>query len=542
MKKLYMTTLILFFAVLTVFGQNLVTNGDFENWTGGAADNWLADGGAVTITQNSATVQNGESSCEVLWTSQENQYLTSDAFAVTPGIEINASFWAYDNEIAGRARLCITYEGAENYYGDYSSDMDEWQQLTYTELVPEGASTAQFQIRFYDISGDWDGDATIIVDNVVFEANTTVNPEPTNYPTNFAGVPSGTKIVTTWTDAVGEQLPLSYLVLGNNDGSTIAPPVDGTPVANDMNWDDGMISMNVQFGVETLSISVDPNVEYTFTIFPFSNTGDKIDYKTDGTPPAVTVTSSNISTANQEGFDADLGTWTGYSVVGGDQAWEWADYGVPPGCAKMNGFAGAPMPNEDWLISPSINLANYASVSFSFDQARNYASNEGLFVLISTDYDGSSDPSTTGTWNDVTSMFAFPDPGSWNFMPAGDADVTMYKGVSTYFAFKYTSTDADASTWEIDNALVYGVVSVGIFESSVKDISMYPNPATDKVNLRFEQEGSVSIVNLAGQTVYKQEVSTGKVSVSIENLPEGLYMIQFIGTDNSIRTGKLMVK
>ncbi len=51
-------------------------------------------------------------------------------------------------------------------------------------------------------------------------------------------------------------------------------------------------------------------------------------------------------------------------------------------------------------------------------------------------------------------------------MAAGDADVTMYKGATTYFAFKYTSTDADASTWEIDNALVYGIVSVGIFENS----------------------------------------------------------------------------
>ena len=541
MKKIYMTIFTMLMAVTTFFGQNLVINGDFENWTGGAADNWLADGGAITISQNTTTVESGTSSCEVIWTSQDNQYLTSDSFIVTPGIEINASFWVYDNDIAGRARICIIYEGADNYYGDYSIDQDSWQELTYSDLVPAGASSAEFQIRFYDISGDWDGDATVIVDNAVFEANTTVNPEPTNYPTNFTAEPTGTKIITSWTDATGEQLPIAYLILGNDDGSGNTPPVDGTPVADDLDWSDGAVSMNVPFGVETYSFSVNPNVEYTFTIFPYSNTGDNIDYKTDGTAPSATTTSSNTTVINQNGFDTDLGDWTGYSVVG-EQVWIWDNYGVPPGCAKMNGYAGAPIANEDWLISPALDLNPYESVSFGFDHARNYASNDGLFVLVSNDYDGISDPSATGTWNDITSMYTFPDPGSWTFIPAGSTDVTMYKGASTYFAFKYTSTDADASTWEVDNALVSGVMGVGIFEQEVEKITMYPNPATDKVNVQFDQEGTLSVVNLAGQTVFSQNVNSGLTTIQTGQLPEGFYMVQFIGNDASLQSGKLLVK
>lgn len=540
MKKIYMTILTMFLASAMI-GQNLVVNGDFENWTGGAADNWLADGGAIAITQNTTTVESGASSCEVVWTSQDNQYLTSDPFMVTPGIEINASFWVYDNDIAGRARICIIYEGADNFFGDYSEDMDSWQELTYSDLVPAGATSAEFQIRFYDISGDWDGDATVIVDNVVYEANTTVNPEPTNYPTNFAAEPSGTTIVTSWTDATGEQLPLSYLVVGNNDGSTNELPVDGTPVANDLDWAEGKVAMNVLYGLETFSFPVDPNVEYTFTIFPFSNTGDNIDYKTDGTPPTAVTTSSNTAVINSNGFDADLGDWTGYSVVG-EQVWVWDNFGVPPGCAKMNGFAGAPIANEDWLISPSLNLAAYESVSFSFDHARNYASNEGLYVLVSTDYDGTSDPSANGTWNDLTSMYTFPDPGSWTFMPAGNADVTMYKGASTYFAFKYTSTDSDASTWEVDNTLVSGVLGVGVFENSIEKISMYPNPATDKVNVSLNQDGELSLVNIAGQVVFSESVKSELTTIQTANLPKGFYMVRFVGADASVQSGKLLIK
>jgi len=193
MKKKYFSFIMIL--ILMGFGvvqaQNLVVNGDFENWTAGTADNWLADGGAITIMQNTTTVESGTSSCEVTWTSQDNQYLTSDPFMVTAGVEINANFWVYDNEVAGRARLCIIYEGADNYYGDYSEDMAEWQQLSYTDLVPDGATSATFQIRFYDIAAEWDGDATVIVDNVVFEGNTTVYPEPSNYPGDFAAAGHG---------------------------------------------------------------------------------------------------------------------------------------------------------------------------------------------------------------------------------------------------------------------------------------------------------------------------------------------------------------
>lgn len=542
MKKVYILGLIITLITSgSLIGQNMVINGDFEDWTGSTADNWLADGGAVAITQNSTTTQSGSYSCEVLWTSQDNQYLTSDPFNVTAGIQINASLWAYDNDIAGRARLCVIYEGADNYFGDYTTDMDSWQQLTYTDLVPSGATSAEFQIRFYDISGDWDGDAMIIVDNIVYENNTTVNPEPTNYPTDFAAAPSGTKIMLTWTDAIGDQLPLSYVIMGNNNGSSFTPPVDGTPVEDDTNWDDGNIAMNVLYGVQTYSISVDANTDYTFTIYPFTNTGDIIDYKTDGTPPAASATSSNSVVVNQESFDSDLGSWTGFTVIG-DQVWEWASYGVPPGCAKMNGFSGAAVANEDWLISPSLDLTSFESVSFSFDQARNYASNDGLYVLVSTDYDGSSDPSTNGIWNDITSSYTFPDPGSWDFMEAGVADVSAFTGVNTYFAFKYTSTDSDASTWEIDNALIYGITGIGIIESPKVNFSFYPNPGVDFVYVDADTEGAVKIYSISGQLLIDEPVNKGVNNIDIDALSQGTYLLQFSNAKGNSSTKKLIVR
>ncbi len=162
-----------------------------------------------------------------------------------------------------------------------------------------------------------------------------------------------------------------------------------------------------------------------------------------------------------EPFDADFGQTTQYSVVG-DLEWYWANFGQPPGCAAMSGYSGGAQDNEDWLITNSIDCSNFSNVELSFDHARNYADNSGLYVLISTDYDGSSDPNGF-TWTDITSLFTFPASGSWTFIDAGSGDINALVGSSTYIAFKYTSNTSDAATWEIDNVKVEGDFNISAF-------------------------------------------------------------------------------
>ncbi|RLD30914.1 MAG: hypothetical protein DRI72_09775, partial [Bacteroidetes bacterium] len=388
--------------------------------------------------------------------------MTSDAFNVTEGEEINASFWVADNDPAGRARLCIIYEGASNYYGTYSEDMAGWQQLTYTNLVPAGATSAEFQIRFYDVSSNWDGDATVFVDNVVYEYNTTVYPEPTNYPSDFNATVDVTDIDLGWLDDTeGDQLPQAYLVLGKMIyQSEFVVPVDGTPVENDNDWSDGYAAINIPYGDEEAVFQfLQANLQYDFAIFPYTNTGDDIDYKTDGTYPVAGGATDNVVYSIYETFDPEASRdMMAYNVTG-EQVWEWANFGNPPGCQKMSGYAGGANENEDWLITSSIDMTAYSNMLLRFDHARNYASNSGLFVMVSTDYDGTSDPSTNGTWTDITSLFTFPS-GGWNFIDAGIGDVSAYISPTTYFAFKYTSTNAAAATWEVDNVRVYTYVPV----------------------------------------------------------------------------------
>lgn len=113
-------------------------------------------------------------------------------------------------------------------------------------------------------------------------------PEPTNYPAGFTagfGYPPYSVALCTWTDATGTVIPDGYLVRGSTVGfSSIPIPTDGVPVA------DGGLDKNAGPGLQSLQISgLTPNTIYYFKIFPYTNSGNLINYKIDGTVPSDTL-------------------------------------------------------------------------------------------------------------------------------------------------------------------------------------------------------------------------------------------------------------
>lgn len=106
-------------------------------------------------------------------------------------------------------------------------------------------------------------------------------PEPTNHPTNLIiaqGSPNTSVLEMIWDDAVGGILPEAYLIKGSDvNMDAIVAPVDGTEEA-----DDGLV-LNVDHGDESAEFTgLDPNTRYFFKVFPYTNSGSDIDYKTNG--------------------------------------------------------------------------------------------------------------------------------------------------------------------------------------------------------------------------------------------------------------------
>jgi len=387
-------------------------------------------------------------------------------------------------------------------------------------------------IRWSD-ANDGGSDGICTIENLVMEVTTgtvVAEPEPTNYPTNFAATSAATSITASWADATGGQLPSSYLVkISKTTG--ITSPVDGTFVPDDLDLSDGSGAKNVPFGQQNyIFTGLEESTVYNLEIFPYTNGGTLVDYKTDGTIPSANATTQSNIIASK--FDTDLAPWTQFSVTG-DQLWVIdLTHGVnSSGCAKMSGYLAENFVNEDWLISPAIDLSNMNDTKMQFYSAFNYAGNP-LSVLVSSDY-SSGNPTTSGTWNDITSSAVF-SPGAWAWTASGYINLGLANTNNVHIAFKYTSDLTAARTWEIDEVVVSGTGAVGFGEKEIaqKSSRIYPNPSSGWFNADMKEKSNfiITINNIQGAEVKSVEVNTQSARVETQGLNPGIYFVTIYNT------------
>jgi hypothetical protein len=401
-------------------------------------------------------------------------------------------------------------------------------------------TTYHFSIYPYTNSGiniDYKTDGTA----PTAEATTLLIPEPTNYPTDFVAVANTGIIELSWTDAIGTQLPEAYVVFASNS-STLPSPVDGTPIADDPDLTDGNAVVNVMFGMEELSFGgLDDGVTYYFSIYPYTNSGSDINYKTDGTVPAAEATMPiGQSIIEEENFDVSWGNWTTISVAG-DQVWDrdntWGIGDTP--CASVTGYDGQPYANDDWLISPPLNFDSYDNEAINFMNALGYTG-EVLKLKVSTDYDGGNDP-YSATWTDED--YTMSD-GFFEWTESGEVDLSGYNGNAVYIAFQFTSTDAESATWEVDDIVITGDLDIGTDElEELNAISVYPNPASDFVIIDQGNNSTLKIQSINGQLIKEIQMNAGSNRLDISELKDGVYILMFTNkTTGNTQIKKLLVK
>ncbi|MBK6347770.1 MAG: chitobiase/beta-hexosaminidase C-terminal domain-containing protein [Bacteroidales bacterium] len=120
--------------------------------------------------------------------------------------------------------------------------------------------------------------------------------EPTNHATSFAAnAPDYSSITVTWSDNDGAQPADGFLILASTSAS-FAAPVDLIAQANDAVLSDGTGVMNVAHGVQTYTwAGLNAATPYYFTIYPYTNSGVLIDYKTTPAAPTATATTQAAS-------------------------------------------------------------------------------------------------------------------------------------------------------------------------------------------------------------------------------------------------------
>jgi len=546
MKKTLLLTILSIFLLSGVFvanAQNLVLNGDLEVWTdpNNPADWTLAE----NITQATDPVHGGTYSA-MHTSASGTKDLKQDIMTITGGQTYEISYWYLDNDPEARTRIwsywlqdattTLPENAAELRSDEYSEDNPDWINYKVILTAPANATGFRFEVRVYKQDNIPGGSVYYDDFSIISSAPA---PEPTNYPSTFAANASGITINLSWDDAIGDHLPTAYLIKASNENN-IELPVDGVPEADDADLSDGSGIMNIGYGIQEYSfLNLEAKTTYYFKIFSYSNGGVNINYKTDGTPPAANATTEDLIIINSEDFnDETLGTWSQYSVTGA-QIWEPAFYGGDY-YAKMSGYESSSNANEDWLISPAINFDAFINETFSFTTAMNYTGPD-FEVKISNDYDGSSDPNTA-TWSDLQADLS---PGSWEWTPSGDIDISSYNG-TVYLAFRYQSTDTESSTWEVDNILVLGSAYQGIGDIvNNENIAIYPNPANEHFYIKINSNNdlTVNVYSIVGKLVFKTIINKQLNEINIDNLSEGIYFVNIINekTGNEI-TRKLIVQ
>ena len=138
------------------------------------------------------------------------------------------------------------------------------------------------------------------------------------------------------------------------------------------------------------------------------------------------------------------------SVVG-NQVWTLNTAGNPGNCVDMNGYSGSAQNNEDWLISPAVDLSSATCASLTFQSAKSFTGN-ALQVFVSTNYSGTGLPSTA-TWTQLTATVATQSNFVWT--SSNSISLAPYIGnPNVRIAFKYTSTTGGAAQWRVDNVKI----------------------------------------------------------------------------------------
>lgn len=149
-----------------------------------------------------------------------------------------------------------------------------------------------------------------------------------------------------------------------------------------------------------------------------------------------------------ESFADGQGDFTIKNILG-NYTWRHDSYGY----MKVSGYgSGQNYPNEDWLISPALNISKQNTI-LTFKHAINFAKNDenrkaSCKVYVSTTYNGGD--INEADWQEVT--IEYPSKDSWSFISSGMINLPVAEKV--YVGFRYKCGDADAPTWEVKDFIV----------------------------------------------------------------------------------------
>lgn len=220
-------------------------------------------------------------------------------------------------------------------------------------------------------------------------------------------------------------------------------------------------------------------------------------------------------------------------------------------CMGLSNY-GNGSPKIDEIISPAYDLSNVITPTLTFRMHYTNTStsnSDKLQVFISRNCgaswtniytSGATGLNTMGINNTLPYTPAVGSDDEWRFEKA-NIQPFLAKGV---VRFKFTFTSGGGNNIFIDDINVDGINTTDIKNySNTKNISVYPNPANDYLQLNFygtsREAMEIKIIDVAGRTCSTQNLNaayniSAPEKINTKNLNDGIYFIE-------VKQGPLLV-
>ncbi len=186
------------------------------------------------------------------------------------------------------------------------------------------------------------------------------------------------------------------------------------------------------------------------------------------------------------------------------------DYPAHSGDKYLVSWAATTPPNNDWIVSTQLN-GNAGTFSF-WAKALTDAYGSESFVVYASSTNNDPESFTKISAGNNVDVDAEWTEFTYEY-PAGTKFVAI--NVVSNDVFGFCLDDVTVST------------GTGIEDNEAETFAVYPNPATNMLNIKGE--GVAEVSNMLGQIVMTENVQ-GNAQINISSLESGMYFVRMNGT------------
>lgn len=114
-----------------------------------------------------------------------------------------------------------------------------------------------------------------------------------------------------------------------------------------------------------------------------------------------------------------------------------------------------------------------------------------------------------------------------------------------YVTVKLANHDNTNDSSKITFMMTYNSASVANVNSYLSDISIYPNPASNDINVVFDSRAdikSVAIYNIIGKMTGNYRINGNSANLNLENMPSGVYFLRLMNSRGEVAATRKFTK